>query len=287
MKPFLTRAVCRAYAISLYAYPPEFRARYGQEMRQCFRQRCRDTDYDPSFFCATVRDWLITSTQERFATMTNAFFTARKWRIARALALVALAALLYLGVTATVVQAYVIAAPSMEASLRVGDHLLVNKLGGGLQRGDMVVFRYPEDPRQTFIKRVIGLPGDRIRLENKQVVRNGRRLVEPYAIHLSASIVPYRDNFPMPPSVATSPGGAEMFARAVAGGEVTVPAGALFVLGDNRDNSLDSRYWGFVPAANVVGRPWIVYWSYDARSGKTRWDRTLMVPAAPPAREVE
>jgi len=151
--------------------------------------------------------------------------------------------------------------------------------------------------RQTFVKRVIGLPGDRIRLENKRVIRNGQTLDEPYAQHSSSYIDDYRDNFPTAPDFSTSGRGREMFVRDVRDGEVTVPPGMLFVMGDNRDNSLDSRYWGFVPRDYLVGKPLVIYWSYDAPTidyvywsfahmedvalhffTKTRWDRTLKIP---------
>jgi signal peptidase I len=185
-------------------------------------------------------------------------------RTARGLSAAALTVLAFLLITSKVMQAYVISASSMEGSLWVGDHILVNKLahGGEIERDDLLVFRYPDDERQTFVKRVIGLPGDHIRLIDKQVIRNGRRLVEPYAQHLTGSTDAYRDNFPAAPPtpVVTSRRGLDMLAHDVAGGEVTVPAGSLFVLGDNRENSLDSRYWGFVPIQNVVGRPLLVYW---------------------------
>lgn len=174
------------------------------------------------------------------------------------------------GVSATMVQAYYIPTASMEPSLRMGDHVLVNKTARNPRRGEMVVFRYPEDPSQTFIKRVVGVPGDRIRIEDKQVIRNGERLVEEYARHLDSYLDSYRDNFPGAPNVHLEDSAAEMLSRNVENGEVVVPEGALFVLGDNRDRSLDSRFWGFVPLSNVIGRPWVVYWS----SG--HWDRTML-----------
>jgi signal peptidase I len=193
----------------------------------------------------------------------------------------------------------------MENNILVGDHMLVDKVGfenGGnnwssyvlpsreVKRGDIIAFRYPEDVRQTYIKRVIGVPGDRIRLENKQVIRNGQKLEEPYARHSDPAVDNDRDNFP----TAAAPAA---FAHHVRDGEVVVPSGMLFVLGDNRDNSLDSRYWGFVPGSYVVGKPLVIYWSFDAPTmdlatwnfahledvalhffTKTRWDRTLSTP---------
>src|SRR6202030_1079581 len=124
--------------------------------------------------------------------------------------------LIFIFATSTLVQAYVIPTGSMEGNLLVGDHLLVDKvayadpgmLGKGLLpyravlRGDIIVFRYPLDPRVAYVKRVIGIPGDRIHMENQQVIRNGRRLIEPYTQHIVRSIDPYRDNFPH----AASPG---------------------------------------------------------------------------------
>jgi signal peptidase I len=136
-------------------------------------------------------------------------------------------------------------------------------------------------------------------MENKQVVRNGQRLRETYTQHIDPGIDNYRDNFPQPPQYGTTPRGREMLAGHVRDGELIVPPGTLFVMGDNRENSADSRYWGLVPRDYVVGKPVFIYWSYDAPTAdfegwsldhlvdvaahfftKTRWDRTLMVPRA-------
>lgn len=253
------RLLDELYAIALYAYPREFRARFGREMQQVFRARCAAAPSVPRFLLATARDLLVTSLQERFTAMKLARFAYS------AAALIAV-----VGVSATMVQAYYIPTASMEPSLRMGDHVLVNKTARNPRRGEMVVFRYPEDPSQTFIKRVVGVPGDRIRIEDKQVIRNGERLVEEYARHLDSYLDSYRDNFPGAPNVHLEDSAAEMLSRNVENGEVVVPEGALFVLGDNRDRSLDSRFWGFVPLSNVIGRPWVVYWS----SG--HWDRTML-----------
>jgi signal peptidase I len=224
------------YAIALYAYPPEFRRRFGSEMQQVFRARRLATPSRARFLLAAAQDLIVTSIQERFTTM----------NIAR-LVYTAAAAIASLAISATMMQAYYIPTPSMEPSLRAGDYLLVNKTARNPQRGEMVVFRYHKDPSQTFIKRVIGLPGDRIRIENKQVIRNSERVSESY-VRLTNTADPTRDNF----------------------SEVTVPADTLFVMGDNRDLSLDSRTFGSVPEANVIGRPWMVYWSTG------HWDRTLL-----------
>lgn len=214
--------------------------------------------------------------------------------------------------TTTLVQAFVIPTGSMEDSLLIGDHLLVDKLAYApsgpvsryllpytpVQRGDIVVFRYPVDARQTFVKRVIGVPGDRIRIVNKEVFLNGRRMDEPYKVHKTSYIDSYRDNFPSEPNTRIDRRAEWMLERHVQGGEVVVPPDAYFVLGDNRDSSLDSRYWGFVPRENIVGKPLLVYWSYDAPThrlagpgfqlehwkdlavnfvSKTRWRRTFLL----------
>lgn len=218
--------------------------------------------------------------------------------------------LLLLFGTTTLVQAFVIPTGSMEENLLVGDHLLVDKLSYApagsfskyllpyqeVKRGDIIVFRYPVDIKQTFVKRVIGVPGDRIRLENKQLIRNGVRINEPYKIHKTDYIDAYRDDFPSSPYRAVSEGAMDMLQNNVKNGEVVVPPNFYFAMGDNRDNSLDSRFWGFVPRANIIGKPLIIYWSYDTTTdrlagsllnpehlidlvthfpSKTRWRRTL------------
>jgi signal peptidase I len=218
--------------------------------------------------------------------------------------------LLLLFLTTTLVQAYVIPTGSMEDTLLIGDHLLVDKMAyapsGAVskyllpyeepRRGDVIVFRYPVDIRQTFVKRVIGEPGDRLRIVNKQVYRNGSPIKEPYKYHKTDYIAPYRDNFPSEPDVMVDRGAIDMLEHHVVNGEVVVPPGMYFAMGDNRDNSLDSRYWGFVPRENIIGKPLIIYWSYDAPSEdlqdpsigmhhivdvaknffvKTRWDRSF------------
>ena len=218
--------------------------------------------------------------------------------------------LLLLFGTTTLVQAFVIPTGSMEDNLLVGDHLLVDKLAYAppgpvskyllpyqeIKRGDIVVFRYPVDIKQTFVKRVIGVPGDRIRLENKQLIRNGERVQEPYKVHKTEYIDSYRDNFPSTPYLPVSEGAVEMLEKHAKNGEIIVPENAYFVMGDNRDNSLDSRFWGFVPRANIIGKPLIIYWSYDTTTDrlagsifniehiidlvknfgtKTRWRRTF------------
>ncbi len=219
-------------------------------------------------------------------------------------------AILFLFCTTTLAQNFVIPTGSMEGTLLIGDHVLVDKLSyapaGSVsgrwlpyqepKRGDIIVFRHPADLNVTLVKRVIGVPGDRIRLVNKQVFRNGERLSEPYTLYKTDFVDPYRDNFPGIPNALVLPRGLDMLERNVVDGEVVVPPGSYFALGDNRDLSLDSRYWGFVPRDNIIGKPLIIYWSYDASTEdltgptidishfadvlehfftKTRWRRTF------------
>jgi signal peptidase I len=225
--------------------------------------------------------------------------------------------LLLLFGTTTLVQAFVIPTGSMEDTLLVGDHLLVDKLAyapaGTFSKfilpyeepkhGDIIVFRYPGDITQTFVKRVIGLPGDHLKMANRTIFRNGIKLNEPYVFH---KLPPedIRDNFPTstPPAVEGLPGQLQrdMYERNVVNGEIVVPPNSYFAMGDNRDNSLDSRYWGFVPRDNIIGKPLIIYWSYRASTEdlagttvgsiishgvdlaehfftRTRWSRTLRI----------
>jgi signal peptidase I len=174
-----------------------------------------------------------------------------------------------------IVQAFQIPSPSMENTLLVGDYLLVNKLtygGGGvadffmpyhrIQRGDIIVFHYPVNPSQHFVKRVIGVPGDRLRLVNKQVFVNGRPLREPYARFSRPADDMFRDNFPrMDVLSGPTPEWWVQMRKLVEDGQLIVPEGHYFVMGDNRDNSYDSRYWGFVPKTNIIGQPLVIYWS--------------------------
>ncbi len=185
--------------------------------------------------------------------------------------------LLLLFLTTTQVQAFVIPSGSMEESLLIGDHLLVDKMtyapAGAVskyilpyrepKRGDIIVFRYPTDIQQTFVKRCMGVPGDHIRIVDKVVYLNGKPLDEPYKYDNTSYLDSYRDNFPSEPNEILEPGGIDMLEHHVVNGEVVVPPGEYFAMGDNRENSLDSRYWGFVPRQNIIGKPLIIYWSYD------------------------
>ncbi len=156
------------------------------------------------------------------------------------------------------VQAYQIPSGGMIPTLLVGDHLLVDKhiyKNQAPSYGDIVIFPYPVDPKKGFIMRVVALGGDTIEIKEKQVYLNGKELSEPYAVHLAPQII--QDN--------KNP--RDFF------GPVTVPEDSIFVLGDNRDNSHDSRYWGFVKKETVEARVINLYWSWDKKEGKVRWDR--------------
>jgi signal peptidase I len=136
------------------------------------------------------------------------------------------------------------------------------------KHGDIIVFRYPADLNETLVKRLIGMPGDRLKIANGVVFRNGHRLNEPYVYHKYA-YDPAQDNFPNPCCRMVKEEAAEksqqaMLEQNVVAGEVVVPAGRYFAMGDNRDNSSDSRYWGFVPRENIIGKPFLIYWSYKA-----------------------
>ncbi|MGO9095943.1 MAG: signal peptidase I [Bryobacteraceae bacterium] len=223
----------------------------------------------------------------------------------------ALFIVLLLFATTALIQSFVIPTVSMEDTLLRGDHLLVDKLAyapGGIlskyllpyrqvRRGDIIVFRWPGDIRQNYVKRVIGIPGDRLRIVQKQLYLNGKAVQEPYVRHKSAMFDWYRDYFPGEPNVQLGEAALEMLEHDVKNGDLVVPDGEYFAMGDNRDNSQDSRYWGLVPRANIVGKPLLIFWSYDAPTeqladrnlvgwahlkdlawhffGKTRWRRTF------------
>jgi signal peptidase I len=181
---------------------------------------------------------------------------------------IVIAALLALVIRTFIVQAFKIPSGSMEDTLAIGDHILVNKFLYGTKipfsdkkilkirdprRGDVVVFEYPEDPSKDFIKRVIGTPGDEVEVRNKKVFVNGTIYENPHEIHKELGIIPKeqnpRDNF----------------------GPIKVPEGALFVMGDNRDRSYDSRFWGFVKYDKIKGLAFIKYWSWDKEHWSVRW----------------
>jgi signal peptidase I len=175
-----------------------------------------------------------------------------------------------------IVQAFQIPSESMENTLLIGDYLLVDKFRYGrgsawdwimpyrpVKRGDVIVFRYPVNPTQHFVKRVIGVPGDHVRLIDRRVYINGTPLQESYVRYTSQVHDVFRDEFPRLNVPVAGLEGAWwlQMQKLVQDGQLIVPEGYYFVLGDNRDESLDSRYWGFVPRENVIGRPLLIYWS--------------------------
>ena len=188
-----------------------------------------------------------------------------------------------------VAEATVIPTGSMEHTILIGDHVFLNKLPYGprlpytslrvpalksVGRQEIAAFRYPRNPPVMFVKRVIAVGGDVLRIENKRVFVNGQALDEPYVQFQSSTIFPLRDNFPppvnqietFPAAWGLDPGWAREMAQFIQKDGLHVPPGYIFVMGDNRDNSLDSRFWGFVPESHIVGEPLFVYWSYDAPS---------------------
>ncbi|HEY7500280.1 MAG TPA: signal peptidase I [Vicinamibacterales bacterium] len=206
--------------------------------------------------------------------------TFRKSTVREYFEAIVTAVILALFVRTWVVQAFKIPTGSMENNLLIGDHLLVNKFLYGptmsaidrailpvrdIRRGDIVVFKYPEEPQRDFIKRVIGLPGDKLEVRAKKVYINGEPLTEPYVHFLTAV---------SEASEVTSKDVLEHY------GPITVPADQYFMMGDNRDNSQDSRYWGYLPRHYVKGKALMIYWSYEGDGigsifTRVRWDRLL------------
>lgn len=188
---------------------------------------------------------------------------------------IVIAVLLALFIRTFVVQAFKIPSGSMKETLQIGDHILVNKFIYGVkipylqttlipvkkpEREDIIVFRYPENPKLDFIKRVIGVEGDTIEIRDKQVLVNGKSFKREYAVYSDPHVIPSvynkRDNY----------------------GPVKVPPQSLFVMGDNRDNSKDSRFWGFVDLKAVKGKAFMIYWSWNKENSRSvlsyvRWDR--------------
>src|ERR1700757_1208036 len=234
--------------------------------------------------------------------------------------LASLAAVLVTGlfIITFILQAFEIPSSSMEDTLLIGDHVFVNReqfaprtrwIGPLLpyrevRRGDIVVFLSPAEPGLYVVKRVMGIPGDRIHLHEGVVYRNGQKLDEPYVLHKgSIPYDPYRDNFPAVPAsdaFNVTPEWQLALPSHVQGEDLVVPPDSYFGMGDNRDVSYDSRYWGFIPKTNVIGRPMFIYWSFNTPPdqyrrtqvsarlgflahivfhffGETRWRRTFKV----------
>ena len=181
-----------------------------------------------------------------------------------------IAVLLALFIRTFVVQAFKIPSGSMKPTLLIGDHILVNKFIYGVKipfsditlipvkeptRGDIVVFKFPEDPKKDFIKRVIAVAGDKVEIRDKKVYINGKAMEDPYGTHLDPHIMPAGAR----PRDHLRP--------------LTVPSDSLFVMGDNRDHSYDSRFWGFVKLSELKGKAFIIYWSWDKENTGVRWGR--------------
>lgn len=180
-----------------------------------------------------------------------------------------------------IVQAFEIPSSSMEDTLLIGDHVFVNRVQfspktswvgpsvpyRNIRRGDIVVFLSPAEPGLYVVKRIIGVPGDRIHLRDGAVYRNGEKLNEPYVVHKKGDSDPYRDNFPAASADFTNssptPEWQIAMRQYIQGEDLVVPPESYFAMGDNRDWSYDSRYWGFIPQENVIGRPLFVYWSFE------------------------
>jgi len=194
----------------------------------------------------------------------------RKSTIREYIEAILIALLLALFIRTFVVQAFKIPSGSMKNTLLIGDHILVNKFIYGIknplngntwipikepERRDIVVFKYPMNPEQDYIKRVIGVEGDTIEIKDKKVYVNGEPQEEDYTIFLDKRVLPGslqpRDNM----------------------GPITVPENSLFVMGDNRDNSYDSRFWKFVDLKAVKGKAFVLYWSWDKENFSVRWSR--------------
>jgi signal peptidase I len=197
--------------------------------------------------------------------------TVNKDKIKEYAEAIIIAILIALFIRTFIVQAYKIPSGSMIPTLQIGDHILVNKFSYGVKipfirstlipigepkRGDIIVFIYPKERDKDFIKRVIGIAGDKVQIKNKKLFINDKPYDDAHAFFVDQNILPSaiepdRDNY----------------------GPITVPQGKLFVMGDNRDNSKDSRYWGYVDLPDVVGKALIIYWSWNSDEHWVRWDR--------------
>jgi signal peptidase I len=194
----------------------------------------------------------------------------KKSKIREYIEAIIFAILIALFITTFIVKTYKIPSGSMKPTLLVGDQIMVNKFIYGVKipfirktlipltdpaRGDIVVFIYPADRSKDFIKRVVALSGETIEIKDKKIFINGREYSDSFGVYIDPLIIPAsansRDNF----------------------GPVTVPQGSIFVMGDNRDESLDSRFWGFVDLQDVEGKAFIIYWSWDKENKNLRWQR--------------
>ena len=196
--------------------------------------------------------------------------TAQKSKVREYAEAIVIAVVIAFFIRTFIVQAFKIPSGSMKPTLQIGDHILVNKFIYGVKlplfrntliqvsepkREDIVVFIYPQDRSKDFIKRVIGVAGDTVEMKDKKLFLNGKPYEDPYGTYIDHVIIPGsmqpRDNF----------------------GPITVPKGSIFVMGDNRDASLDSRFWGFVELKDVLGKAFVIYLSWDSENTTVRWSR--------------
>lgn len=194
-----------------------------------------------------------------------------------------------------IIQAFEIPSRSMEDTLLVGDHVFVDRLTPtakanyvgplvpyrDIKHGDIIVFLSPAEPGLHVVKRIIGIPGDKIHLKDGVVYRNGQALNEPYVKHVLHDYNPYRDNFPSVPPIAVGDVAwywPLMMKQHIQGEDLVVPPGNYFGMGDDRDLSLDSRYWGFIPQENIIGRPLFIYWSFE--TSEDQYQRTSLAERA-------
>ncbi len=228
------------------------------------------------------------------------------WGVARSLVIILIGVFC---IRTFIGEATVIPTGSMENTILIGDHVFLDKMLYGpkvpytpwrlprirkVHRGDIIAFHYPPNPAVMFVKRVIAIGGDTVRVVDGQVYLNGKLLVEPYVIHEDSVVPPLCLNFPptvreireYPDSDQLTATWAREMPHYIGHGGLHIPKGSVFVMGDNRDDSLDSRFWGFVPLQNVVGEPFFVYWSYNAPShdwlnssfeGQLRFDGSIFL----------
>ncbi|CAN2041750.1 signal peptidase I [Candidatus Magnetomoraceae bacterium gMMP-15] len=199
--------------------------------------------------------------------------SSRKSKLRENIEAIVIAVILALFIRTFIVQAFKIPSGSMKPTLQIGDHILVNKFIYGVkipfsnktiipvstpEREDIVVFKFPQDPGKDFIKRTIGLPGDVVEIKNKKVYINNKLFKDGHAFYTDLYSIPGnlqpRDNY----------------------GPITVPKNSIFVMGDNRDHSFDSRFWGFVDMDALKGEAFIIYWSWDKENFGVRWKRIGM-----------
>ncbi len=184
-----------------------------------------------------------------------------------------------------ILQAFEIPSSSMENTLLIGDHVFVDRVTYApktgwvgplmpyrdIRRNDIVVFLSPAEAGLFVVKRIVGVPGDRIHLKDGVMYLNGVAQNEPYVIHSRGDYSPFRDNFPTVPAsmgAAITPEWHLLLSSNIQNGELVIPPGSYFGMGDNRDVSYDSRYWGFIPRENIIGRPMFIYWSFETPPGQ-------------------